>query len=119
MTRKTKRLSHASRHDLTGQVIWDHSKDASAFKVQYRRAVTENRMIEFQAPYAPLGLFAEVRAYPSEDGLAIYFRDVTERRELEARLRQAQRLEAGGQLTGGISHDFKNILTPILGKGGE
>jgi PAS domain S-box-containing protein len=48
-------------------------------------------------------------------GYAKITRDITERRAAEAKLRQAQKMEAVGQFTGGAAHDFNNLLMAILG----
>ena len=57
-----------------------------------------------------------VKSFPLPEHLVgVTFDDVTERRALEQRLRQAEKMDTVGRLAGGLAHDFNNVLTTIIG----
>ncbi|MFB0493587.1 signal transduction histidine kinase [Methylobacterium sp. OAE515] len=62
------------------------------------------------------GHHLEIRRTPMPDGgFVLTISDMTKRAQAEAVLREAQKMQAVGQLTGGIAHDFNNLLQVILG----
>ena len=81
-----------SRDDLIGKNHWDVYPDTLGTVVErsYDRAVAENVTVTFENYYPPHDRWYEVQAYPSPDGLSVYFRDVGERKRAEIALRESE-----------------------------
>ena len=88
---EAERLLGRGREELLGQVIWDALPAAlsSEFEDSYRRAADTGEPVSFDAYYpAPLDGWYEVRAWPTADGLSVYFLEVTERVRAQEQLRR-------------------------------
>ncbi|SIQ96334.1 CheY chemotaxis protein or a CheY-like REC (receiver) domain [Haladaptatus litoreus] len=85
------RLLDKDEAELLGKSVWDEFPDAvnSQFEDEYRNAMETQQPTTFEAYFDPLETLFEVHAYPSEEGLSVFFRDIT----AEDRIRTEHRRE--------------------------
>lgn len=79
VNKEATRLLFRSGKDLVGKNVWNEFPEAvkSPFYEQYHKAINEQVPVKFDAYFSPLETWFDVRAYPSSNGLTVYFRDVT------------------------------------------
>ncbi|AOW15596.1 diguanylate cyclase [Hydrogenophaga crassostreae] len=82
LNQESERLLQKTTAELLGQEIWQDFNTvlAQRLRVQLGHALKTNRQVELEDFFPLIGKWLEVRAYPFTEGLAVYFRDVTERR---------------------------------------
>ena len=83
VNRESERLLGRRSTELLGRKIWRELDDTGNGRLrrEIRASLNSGRNLEFEEFYKPMDKWLELRAYPFEEGLAVYFRDVTERHE--------------------------------------
>ncbi|MBV9961589.1 MAG: PAS domain S-box protein [Parafilimonas sp.] len=82
------RVLCCKREDVTGKNIWDYFPRSreGRFYEEYQRAMNERVSIQFEEYYAPLGVWGAISVYPSRDGIAVYFVDITEQKKIQEKI---------------------------------
>lgn len=103
---------------LYGNELELSSTDLARVAIDKRESVTTQKLVHckdgrtFWSDFSISPVFDQAGSLTHFVGVQT---DVTERRQLESQFRQSQKMEAIGRLAGGISHDFNNMLTLIIG----
>lgn len=93
MNKKAEQILMRKQKDLLGKHLWDEFKEAvgTPFYKNYVAAMKSGRSVYFEEFYPPLKKWFRVHAYPSKDGLAVYFMDVSKEKQSELILQESEK----------------------------
>lgn len=119
LNEEAEELLQRGSEELLGEEVWEEFSPAlnRLFYDQYTRAMETQESVTFEEYSPPLSAWFEVSAYPSEDGLSVYFRDITERKDREGILsglletnRALMRAESTEETASSVADAAENIL---------
>ena len=87
--KKAEELLRRPRTEVLDKNLWEEFSEAVPLKFHaaYTKAVSEKKAVHFEEYFPPLQIWVEVAAYPSSEGLSVFFKDITGRKEQEANLK--------------------------------
>jgi two-component system, cell cycle sensor histidine kinase and response regulator CckA len=93
------------------KTMWSQTRNIKINAIETQHKAKDGRVF-------PVEILANYIEFNGEQFSCSFSRDISDRKEMETRIRQSEKMEAIGQLAGGIAHDFNNQLSGILGYAG-
>lgn len=88
INKAAERALSCSKEEVMGKNLWEffpRSREGR-FYGEYERAMTERISVHFEELYAPLGVWGSMNVYPTKDGIAVYFVDITEQKKIQEKI---------------------------------
>ena len=104
------------KQSVVGQRIQDAFPDleSTSFWPHYLTAMNDRVPVAFEDFYPPTDRWYAINLAPVGEGIAVFFRDVTKRKQQDAMLQRTEKLAAVGRLASSISHEINNPLESIV-----
>lgn len=102
------------REELIGRDCRDFFHSAEMIKC-FDRTMTQKESAHYEVYLQRFRKWLEVHQYPANKGICVYFRDITENKNLEREMERLDRLNLIGQMAAGIGHEIRNPMTTVRG----
>ncbi|EGW40772.1 ATP-binding protein [Desulfosporosinus sp. OT] len=111
------RIFMRSKEELMNKSIWTVYPDSTNTIIyeELHKSLQNKEPVHFEHHGCRTGKWYEVKAYPSESGLSVFFIDITEKKLIEKELFKLEALNIIGEISASISHEIRNPLTTIKG----
>ena len=104
------------RNDLIGRDIWEFFPESlPAYYPLFIKAMNRKKASHFEIMGIHSDVPYEVHVYPSDEGLSVYYHDISQRKLFEEEMARLDRLNLVGQMAAGIGHEIRNPMTTVRG----